>query len=784
MNVNYEGNPINFKRILNAIGRFKWTNLFIMLSFILFGIYYHITSKPTFESIATVQIKNVANDIRRDFFGNNIGAAAGLETEIDILNSNYLLEKTLKNIKNNIGYFRHSGLKNEELYENSPFIVKNFIIYNPKIYGKNILIHDLGNNKFKLEIEKPLLSKLSASLKSKKGGFAGFNKVYKYGQVFVNKDIALKIVKTKKLNFVDSGYYFNIYSNEGLLKGIRKNLIVEQASRDSSILKISYKDSISTRAKNFVNMLVKNYLSYSIKDQLEDEEKELGFVTKQLNKTSNKLKNSENLLEKFKINNDVSDIATQNGELIRKVGILEENLNEAKINYERARRVDNEVQKGNYSVISTLGQEYPALTTLLDRLETLKATKEELLVNYTSRHPDVLSVNRSIKEIRRSIGSFSSNIKSQFLNMKNEYTLELNKCKSILKRYPEIEKKLGQHRRVFEVNDNIYNYLLQKQSELSIERAALASDKKVLDYGKSASVPLNKKLPFTLIISTFLGMIIALLHTIIRSAMDTKLKSVEDIQGITKIPLYGIVPYISDKSLYNSLYVMDDLNSGASEAFRAIRTNLNYLVSPNASKVILVSSSMPNEGKTIVAANLASIIGMSDKKCIILSLDMRRPELHDKFAVPNDIGMSDVLSGGVDYKKAIWEHKDYKNLHIITSGHIPPNPAELIESKYMENFIEELRAAYDYIIVDTPPINYVSDAISMLKHADLNLFVLKSEFSDAKYLVELDKILTKLDIKNSGIILNSVKSKYTIKKYFDERYIAHKTSSGQLSRTS
>jgi len=364
--------------------------------------------------------------------------------------------------------------------------------------------------------------------------------------------------------------------------------------------------------------------------------------------------------------------------------------------------------------------------------------------------------------------------------MRDKYSSELNKCQSTLKQYPEIEKKLGQHQRVFEVNDHIYSYLLQKQSELSIERVAIASDKKVLDYARAASVPLNKKLPFTLIVSMFLGMIVSLLHTIIRSAMDSKLKSVDDIHSITDIPIYGIVPYISDKSLYNSLYVMDDLNSGASEAFRAIRTNLNYLVSANDSKVILISSSMPNEGKTIVAANLASIIGMSDKKCIILSLDMRRPELHDKFSLPNDVGMSDILSGRVSYNKAVWEHKDYKNLHIITSGAIPPNPAELIESKHMSDFIEDLRKEYDYIIIDTPPINYVSDALSILKYSDLNLFVLKSEFSDEKYLIELDKILKKLNIKNSGIILNSVKSKYTIKKYFDERYIAHKTNSGVM----
>jgi capsular exopolysaccharide synthesis family protein len=400
--------------------------------------------------------------------------------------------------------------------------------------------------------------------------------------------------------------------------------------------------------------------------------------------------------------------------------------------------------------------------------------KTNLLEEFTSKHPRVLAIEKNIKKIKNSIKKIAKGIKEQHLSAKRKYEAELKKEKEILKKYPQIEKYLVRHKRLFEVNDNIYNYLLKKQSELNVEKVSNLTNKRVIDYAKIPKKPLNKKLPFILIATLLLGVISALIHSIVRTHLDTKIKSSQDVEKISDIPIYGIVPYIEDKNRYNSLFVLSDQDSGATEAFRAIRANLSYISNPNSAKVILISSSVPNEGKTIVAANLATIIGMSEKRTILLSLDLRRPELHQKFSLPNDKGMSDILSGKIDYKKALWEHSRFKNLHIITSGPIPPNPAELIESNRMRKLLEELKKEYDYIIIDTPPINYVSDATSLFKYSDLNLFVLKSEFSDSRYLKELDSLLKKLNIKHNGIILNSVKSKYTVKKYFDERYVAHK----------
>ncbi len=767
MEIEYEGNPIKFKKILYALFKYKWMNLLILLTFWALGYLYYKSQTPVYGVTATLEMKNVQT-AGRDFFGNATGKAAGLETEIDIIRSNLLIQKTLKGIGNNISYIKKcDAFKKEHIYHDSPFIVENFIVYNPEIYGRNIVIKDLGKNRFTLQVEISLIEKLKSFFQNSNKRFH-LNKVYTFDTVFVNDDIAFKI--TKKSHFENQDYSFVLKSEATVLNEIKRNLVIAPASTDSNVLKLDYKDTIKERAKEFLNTLIDNYLRYSVKSQTEIDRKRLSFVNRQLDAINSKLAKSENSLEGFKINNDISDIQAQIQEVITKEGLIEDKLQLERVNLKSINSLYRELKKGNYSVISSLEDRYPVLATMVQNLETLGQKREGLLVNLTYKHPEVISVSHSISNLKSSIKSIVQGIHDQVMGRVNALTDDLRMYKEMLKAFPSKEKELGRHERLFEVNDQVYNYLLQKQSELSIEKVSHRSNKSVLDYAKIAK-NLNLRLPFVFALSTLLGLFTILLHIMMRTKLDVRIKTPEDITEATKIPLYGIIPFVENKGTYNSAYVLDDATSTASEAFRAIRTNMDYVVSPNGSKVILVTSSVPNEGKTVVAANLASVIGMSEKRVVILSLDLRRPEMHHKFGLSNKVGMSDVLSGKVALKEAIWEHEIYPNLNIITSGRIPPNPSELLSSSRMKSVIKELKKEYDYIILDTPPINYVADAVALFKYADINLFVVKSDFTEVKHIQELNAMVEKFGLENAGIILNSVKKKYNKLEQFDYKYL-------------
>ncbi len=773
MQLEFEGNPLTLKKILSSLFKYRWINLAIIFTTIGIGILIYYRSYPVYESTVTIEISSNPQDNRVDFFGNQAGKFHRIETEIDILKSEFLLRKTLHSVDLGIEYIKTKNFKSRKLYGDSPFTIEDLDIKEDKAYEKIFNIKYIDRDRYELSIKSTILSELLNLLPER---FVPVKYkipkrvIYRYKERVILDDCSFIVNKSGVYDRAEYNFKFNTYDN--VIKSIRENLTIKPASFHSSVLKVSYKDNISKRAKDFLNSYIQNYLLYSERTLAEMNAKTLKFINEQLDMISKKLQSSENQLQGYKSSNNISDIETQKIDMSRDLSDLTNRLNEAKIEFNIVKRLYEETKKGNYNIISSISREYPVLNTMLRNLEDTKLEIERKLSTFTENHPDIKSLQSAVDNIQNAILDISKGIldssKERLISLEkvvNEYILQL-------KKFPEIEKELVKRERIYAVNDRVYNYLLTKQSELSIEKASTVLDKKVLDFAKSSPKPLSPNLNLTIAVSTFLGLVLALLYSYLRTKFDTKIKDIYDIHKLTDIPIFGTIPFVKREN-YNSAYVLDEPNSFVSEAFRNIKNNLEYIVTQKRCKVILVTSTVPNEGKTTISANLASVLGMGDKKSIILSLDLRRPEIHHKFSLSNKVGMSDLLSNKVDLNEVIWENENFRNLHIITSGRVPPNPAELLASSRMKELIDKLSLEYDYIILDTPPFEYVSDALSLIKYADITLFVLKSEFSEDKYLKEIDKIVKRVGIENSGIILNSVKAKYYSSRKFDYKYIYH-----------
>ncbi|MCH9814002.1 MAG: polysaccharide biosynthesis tyrosine autokinase [Epsilonproteobacteria bacterium] len=774
MTVEFEGNSLSFKKIITAFFKYKWINLFLIIVSVCLGLFYYYLAQPQYESKATLEISTNPQENRVDFFGNAIGRAHGTETEIDILKSEFLLKKTLQSVDRSVDYYKKVNLKKTMLYQETPFQVSNVVVKDDKVFGSAFIVKYVDKLHYEIALKNSLLAEMAKnipqSLKPKKLATSK-RYTFRYGERVSLPHCSFVIHKKGKFQRAEYGFVLNAYDE--VLQKIRQSLSIKPASFKSSVLKVTYKDTIAKRAKDFLNAYVLNYLQYSKRNMVENDAKTLDFITEQLGQISGKLENSEDSLQGYKRTHNISDLAAQKKQTVEKLNDFQENLKIAEMDLSVVEKLYISVKRGNYNAITSVATNYPVLNSLLQNLEDAKMEKKKKLVVFTANHPDVVSVMGSIENMEKAIEDIAKGIldkaKSQVYLLKkvvNEYTQRL-------KELPKLETELVKHERLFTVNDKVYNYLLQKQSELSIEKAANSLNKKVLDYAKEPRRPLSPKLGSILSISLFLGLVLALLHTLLRVKYDTKIKDRYDIHTLTDLPLFGMIPFVKNAQKYNTAYVLDEPNSAASESFRSIKNNLEYAVTKSRCKVILVTSTVPNEGKTTISANLSAVLGMGEKKSIILSLDLRRPELHHKFMLSNKLGMSDVLSNKVDLKTVTWENENYRNFNIVTSGGIPPNPAELLASSQMEEVIETLKSEYDYIVLDTPPFEYVSDALSLMKFADVTLFVVKSEFSEAKYIKDIDKLVERVGIENAGIILNSVKAKHYVNKKFDYKYIYH-----------
>ncbi len=767
MQFEFDGNSFGFRQIIKSFFKYKWINLLIILFALIIGILYYYLKQPLYQSNTTIEISTNPKSNRIDFFeqkNNNIVQGQETATEIDILKSDFLLIQTLKSIQMNVEYFKEYKYKKRVIYEESPFRVSSVKTSSEIAFNQTYIVKHVDQNRFELFLKRGFFSTLLDSTDMK-------NTIYNYGQRIELSDCSFIIKKTKR--FKRAIYSFSLSSPESIMNSIKKRLSIKTASIKSSVLKISYQDYIAKRAKDFLNKFIQNYLQYSKTDMIEVDNKTLQFINQQLGAVSSKLENSENLLQVYKKSQNISDLNTHQREVVQRLNEFEAEYKNAQIEFDVIKRLHRSVKNGKYNIIASIGLKYPLLDNMLRTLERSKIKKEEKLTLFTENHPDVISLTNTISDTKYAILQTSTGIYNRAQERIKSIKNVVGSYTKKLKELPNIEKELVKYKRHFTVNDKIYNYLLKKRSELSIEKASITLNKKVLDFAREFKKPINPKFSIVIPLSLLLGLILAIFHSILRDKFDTKIKNKYDISRLTDIPIFGLIPFVKDSKNYNVAYALDKPNSSESEAIREIKNNLEYLSTSKKSKIILVTSAVPNEGKTTISANLAAVLGMGEKRSILLSLDLRRPELHHKFSLSNIKGMSDVLSDKIDINEVIWENEKFNNLNIVTSGLKPPNPAELIAGEKMKNVIEKLRDEYDYIILDTPPFKYVNDSISLLKLCDIALFIVKSEFSEEKYVKDIDTLVRKMGVKNAGIILNSVKDKYKSDQKFDYRYIYH-----------
>ena len=319
-------------------------------------------------------------------------------------------------------------------------------------------------------------------------------------------------------------------------------------------------------------------------------------------------------------------------------------------------------------------------------------------------------------------------------------------------------------RRKYELKQEVYNTLLQKRNEASIVKASNVSDLKIIDNAKDVGqkpVAPNRKLNYLL--ALLLGLLLPALVIFILFLLDNKVHDISDIENLTTVPILGQV-YHHDKK--GNLPVKDFSQGIVAESFRSLRSALRFMLPRDKkSHTILITSSVSGEGKTFVSANLALIQAASNKKTVILEFDLRKPKFKEYFseAKHNHTGLSQYLSGNTEIKNIIIQTEN-PNLDLILSGSIPPNPSELILTGQTKKLFDELTKHYKQIIIDSPPLGLVSDAMELQKFADVSAFIVREDYSLKSFVKDIDERYKKNEMNSLAVIYNDFKVNM-LKKY-------------------
>ncbi|MEK8180290.1 polysaccharide biosynthesis tyrosine autokinase [Flavobacterium buctense] len=589
-----------------------------------------------------------------------------------------------------------------------------------------------------------------------------FKQTYKIGQE-VNLSFlhwTLRLSKAPQKKFGEEVLIrFNSYDNTvSAFKGVR----VDLDERAGSILRLSMEGTNKARMVDYLNATVDVLIKRQLDNKNKFAENTINFIDETLVKMEEQLKDSGDDLKVFSKTNNVLDI--EEGGVTYKSQLLDYDQQkdevERKIAYLNLLKnyLKNSVDFSKLPAPTVAGIEEPNIANNVGKLIDLSIQRSEL--GYSIKG-DVYyeRIDNEIQSVKKVLLENGNSLRSAL-----EYDLRLvnqkiQKVESEISMLPENKQEWLKLSRKYNLSDNIYNTFLQKRSEASIVKAANLSDIKFIDPAKDVGGGLlGPKTGVNYVLAFFMGLLIPLVLVFFIFFISNSIQNIEDISSLTQLPLIGIVGI---KHSETNLSVFERPKSALSESFRAIRSSLQFLYkkqSIEGTKTLMLTSSVSGEGKTFCSINIATVFALSEKKTIILGLDLRKPKIFDDFNIQNDIGAVNYLIGQKTLDEVI-QHTHIPYLDVITSGPIPPNPSELILGDSMKEMIMRLKENYDYIILDTPPVGLVSDALELAQFCDVTLYIVRQNFTKKEMLTLLNNRTKRGELNNVSIIFNGYENK-------------------------
>ena len=688
-----------------------------------------------------------------------------LKNEIVILSSYSLFEKVIEELNLGVSYYQHGFLQTNELFGISPFEL-DVDSSHLQLTGINFQITPLNNEEFKLSVSASnqfpyniLTKRLEKSLIAD----IDIEKKYAFNSVIESEFFSFKVNKSIHFNLekiIDSEKYFSFkfHQIDKLANKLIEDVIINPINKETSILKLNLRERNPRKSIQILNKITEIYIRSGLNEKNLMAINTIHFIDDQLTIIQDSLSEIERKLELFKTKHPNLEIVDKEYGTYFQKQKLDNSLSEQSVNikYYKSLLTYLKNEKNTNSIISptSMGISNPELNNLINQLLQLYAKKGELQLTTTEKNPNYIAILSQINHTKKTIIENVNNLISSALIYEVDLINRVTTFNKKINKLPEAEKDYLILRREYEYNEQTAIYLQQKRYEASLARAGTESDHKVIDFARlDSSEPISPRKSLAYFISILIGILLPITFISLRDFFSDTIKSKSDLMNSTKIPILGLVGH-SDNA--RSLVVPNASKSIIAESFRALRTNIQYLAADKEKKIITVTSSIGGEGKTFTTMNLAAIFALSGHKTVLIGGDLRKPKLHEDFKVNTTKGLSSYLINKSDLAEVI-EKTEIDTLDVIASGPTPPNPAELLDSNKMKDLIIDLNKTYDYVIIDTPPIGLVTDGVILMQNADVNLYVVRHNYSKAGALNIINNLYQQKQVENVHIIINDFK---------------------------
>ncbi|AIZ63611.1 hypothetical protein PK28_07745 [Hymenobacter sp. DG25B] len=527
---------------------------------------------------------------------------------------------------------------------------------------------------------------------------------------------------------------------------------------DSHIIELMTSGPVPKQEEQFLDTLMSVMLANEVEDKNRVGQRTLDFLDGEIAKMAASRQQASQDLSAFRSSRGVVNVDAQSSNRVSQLTNLQlersrvatqRKYYQNMLSYLRSNRSLNQVVSP-----ASMGISDPVLNNMVLQLADLSSQKAALGVNASADNPMVTVLDERMKTTREALNQTLSNLLRTSDIGLNDLDNQVSQVRGDLNRLPEDERRLAMLQSKSDFNDKNYNFLLEKRTEAAIALATNSTDKKIVDHAvMQGSGPSSPKPMFVGLIALLSGLIVPIGILLITQKVNRRIQSKEDLARVTDIPLLGVVAHASKADKQQMVHEPKGL---VAESFRSIRVNLQYLSGGLEKKLIGVTSSVPGEGKSFCAVNLAAELAHSGRRVILVETDLRQPTMATYFAVPpSDKGLATYLSGLTTFEDSV-RPSGVERLDVMTCGIIPPNATELLETPRMAELLERLRAEYDYIVLDTPPVGYVAEYFVLMRFLDANIYVVRQNYTDLSLLSQINDLHLEKKIKNVFLIINDV----------------------------
>lgn len=747
--MNYNSKPGTednlFRLIIQTFFPFWPLFLILIIGCLLAAWGYLQYATPIYEASASIIIKDEQKGVDDSKIMESINPFDSkkiVENEIEVLQSRDLMNAVVGVLNLYAPVYEDIGMRSKSAYTSTPIRV---VVNEPK--------------KIRISNEEPEKFSFSYDFEKEEVLFLGEKHALNEWIEISNGHTIMFVKNDRRNRKTNNPLFFNIVNPKIISDGLVEELGVEVTNKLSSVVNLSIKDPVPERAEDILDQLIREYNQKIIDDRKELAFNTLAFIEDRIENVEKDLGELENKIEEYRSNEGVIDLSEQGRLYLQDVGENDKQITELELQLAVLNNVESYViSKGSTGGIvpSTLGVNDPILSQLIERLYNLEVEYEKLKRTTAENNPILTSISNQIGKIRPSI---LENVNSQRQNLQsrlNNLNSNNRRFNSTLGNIPRKERTLLEINRGKTIKNNLFSYLLQKREETALANIPTNENSALVNRAEASLGPVSPKPLFAYFIGFSMALVLGISFVKGKEILSGKILFRSEIEGYTQIPIIAELFHIK---LPHSKKFKKPEDFVLIEQLRHLGARLGLYRRDFKQRRILITSGISGEGKSFVSSNLAYSLAHTGKKVVLVDMDFRKPFASELFELSSSKGIIGFLKNEVDYNKIVHPSGVNSNLFIVPTGAKGDDYSEILLNGKLEILMESLSEDFEYVILDSAPINVLAEVNLLAEFSDKTLYIIRHGHTSKESVKRLDDSAILNSLKNVSIVFNGLKSR-------------------------